>query len=52
MNALMNYIQMVLTDMKEKVIQKNIYNVDILIHTLTLLQTIILFWVVVKISEI
>ena len=37
MNTLMKYIQMVLTDMKEQVIQKSLSNVEILIHTPTLL---------------
>ena len=50
MNTLMKYIQMVLTNMKEQLFQKNIYNLEILIHPLELFQIVILLWVVVEIA--
>ena len=51
MNTLTKYIQMVTTDMKEKVMQKSIHTLDISIHTMTVFQTIIVFLVVVEITE-
>ena len=47
MNALMEYIQMVFTNIKKQVMQKSISTVDILIHPLTLFQTVIVFRFVV-----
>ena len=43
---------MFLTNTKDKLIQKSLYNVDILIHPLIVLQIRIVFWVVVAILEI
>ena len=48
-NTLMKYIQMVLADMKGKVIQKSLSTVNILTHTLIVLQIEILFLVVVEV---
>ena len=44
----MKYIQIVPIDMKEKVMQKSLSTVDILIKPLTVFQIGILFWVVVS----
>ena len=51
MNILMKCIQMVLTDMKEQVIQKEISNVEISTTPLRYFQIVILFWVVVETSK-
>ena len=52
MNKLMKYTQIFITDMKDQVVQKSLSKVGILLHTLTVFQIGILFWVVVVISEI
>ena len=49
MNILMNNIKMVLTDTKEKLMQKIISTIEILINILTAFQIVIVFWVVVEI---
>ena len=36
--------------MKEKVMHQILSNVDILIHHLTVFQTVIMFWIVVEIE--
>ena len=41
---------MVLTDIKKGAMDKSLYDVDIFIHTLIVLQMEIMVWVVVKIS--
>ena len=51
MNILTKYIQMVITDIKYKVTQENLSDVDILIYPLAVLQIGIVFWVVVEIPE-
>ena len=42
---------MVITNMKEQVMQKSLSTVDILIHPLTYFQSGILSWVVVEMAE-
>ena len=51
MNTLLDFIQMVLSDMKEQVMKQSLSTVMILIHSLTVIQTGILFSIVVGISE-
>ena len=45
MNKLMRYIQIVIINIKERVIQKSLYTMDILIRLLTIIQIVIVFWV-------
>ena len=45
----MNYIQMILTNIKETAIKKGLSNVEVLINPLTVFQIRIMFWVVVVI---
>ena len=47
----MKYIQMVLTNIKEQVMQKSIYNVEILMNPLEVFQIGTSFLVVVEIVE-
>ena len=51
MITLMKYIQMVLTNMKEKVTQQSLSTVAILIHPLTVFQIGMMYWVVVGNSQ-
>ena len=51
MNTLMKYILVVLDNMKGQVLHQILSIVEIIIHTLTVFQIEILYWVVVKISQ-
>ena len=50
MNTLINYIQIVITNMKEKAMQKSLSDVYMFINLLTVLHTVIIFGVVVELS--
>ena len=50
MNTLMKYVQMVLTNMKQQVMQKSLSTLGIIIHLLIYFQLKIVLWVVVAIS--
>ena len=51
MNILMNYIQIVLMDMKYQSMQWSLSTVELLTHPLSVLQIGVVIWVVVSISE-
>ena len=52
MVMLMKYIKMIITNIKDQVIQKSISTVDISIHILTVLKIVIMYWFVVVIEKI
>ena len=50
-NTIINYIQIVLTYMKEQVMHQSLYNVDIIIKTLAVFPIEIVFLFFVSITE-